>query len=266
MFSKRYTSLLEPENPAWASWPAEGSLQTIPVPPENFWTCCLYNLEIFHFCQLLIHCYSKIFRGRLAISYPSNLYCAQTAATCHSLLQNGDSSRATEADPPGRQPWHPTPSKLHPWGSPYLPGTPPNSTSCSPATFNPANANKRQTNPFSKTNGHLAACKRTFVVTPYNFCLYLYHGEGKGETTGRGTQILHALPKPRNWNNPLILHISQIFAKAEKLILYIQSQKRRNKTKAQWILVGFLKHFIVQIRHNIVFKQFENTLLLPTIK
>lgn len=50
-----------------------------------------------------MHCYSKICHGRFAISYPFNLYCAQIAATCHSLLRSGDSATASEdIDPPGQ--------------------------------------------------------------------------------------------------------------------------------------------------------------------
>lgn len=210
MFSKRYTSPLEQQNPACASWPAEGSLQTIPTPSQNSWTHCLYDLQILPFsCQLPIHCYSKIVHGRFAISYPFNLCCAQIASPCHSVPRSGDNSTATEADPPGRQRCCPTLSKPHPRGFPYLPGTPSNSTSCSPAILNPANANKQQTKPFSKINGYLAGRKLTFVATPLQFLfVFIQWGKEGGDHWQSHPLTFHALPKPPNWHNLLILHIS----------------------------------------------------------
>lgn len=76
-----------------------GSLQTIPVPPQNSRTRFLYDLQIFHFsCQLPAHCRTKMFCGGFAVLL---IYCAQTAAPCHSFLQGGDTSTATTSNPSG---------------------------------------------------------------------------------------------------------------------------------------------------------------------
>ena len=162
-------------NPAFTTWPGHGSLQTIPVPPQNFRTHCLYNLEMFHFsCQLPTCCYSKIILGRFAISSPSNLHRAQTAAPRPSLRWSGDNGTATEADPP--HPANRSPEVLLISQERH-----PSSTSCSPATLNPANPNEQQTKPLSKINGRLAARKLTSVASRLQFLFAFLRGRPLAE-------------------------------------------------------------------------------------
>lgn len=187
VFSERHTSLLQWWNPAQASWPAKGSLQTIPTPPQNSRTRFLYDLQIFHFsCQLPAHCYTKMFCGRFAILLIYTVHRQQPLVTA--FCRVGTPARPPCPAPQAALPPHA--KQIPSTGSPYFLGTPSHSTSCSPAFPNPANTNTQQTKPFSRINGYPAVLELTFAATRLQFVFVFMGWEMKGETTGRATHWL----------------------------------------------------------------------------
>lgn len=83
-FTKRYTSLLQQRHAACASWPAEASLQTIPIPPQNFWDFTTWKYVTSPASSPFTATATSAAAGLLFLIL-FNLYRAQIAAACHGL-------------------------------------------------------------------------------------------------------------------------------------------------------------------------------------
>lgn len=197
--AKAAQSPLQQQNPACTSWPVTGSLWIIPVPPQNSWTHCLYNLQVFRFsCQLPFQRYGKIICGSFAISYASNLRRAQTAAPVPASWKRPQrQGHGSQHTPPPRQ--AAVPPHTEQTTSPRFSLSPGNAIQeLLLLPSHPPSCQHKQaaTKPLSKINGCPAASSWR-VATRSQF-LFVFTGRGReGRDHGQSHSLtFHGLPKP----------------------------------------------------------------------